>query len=360
MSSSDDKYLSWVREDIRAIGGYHVQDAAGMVKLDAMENPFTWPEDMVGDWLGELSEVAVNRYPDPDSRELKARLREVLKVPAGAELLLGNGSDELIQMLAVAMAGPERVMLAPEPTFVMYGLLAGLAGMRYEAVSLGEDFSLDRPAMLAAIERHRPALTFLAYPNNPTGNLFSRGDIEAIIEASPGWVVVDEAYAAFADGSFLPDLARFPNLLVMRTLSKIGLAGLRLGILAGPPAVIAELNKVRLPYNINVLTQKTVDFALRNYRVLEAQTAEIRKLRTRLLASLAALPGVTAFASDANFILLRVEGAERVFAGLKEHKVLIKNLSPAGGLLRDCLRVTVGSKEQNQAFIEALENVLNK
>lgn len=358
MSAIDDKFLSLIREDIRAIAGYHVQDAAGMVKLDAMENPFTWPEDMVGDWLGELSEVTVNRYPDPDSRELKQRIREVLQLPAGSGLLLGNGSDELIQMLATALSGPGRVMLAPEPTFVMYGLLAGFAGMGYHGVPLREDYSLDLPAMLRAIEQYRPALSFLAYPNNPTGNLFSRADIEAIIQASPGWVVVDEAYAAFADDSFVPDLGRFPNLLVMRTLSKIGLAGLRLGMLAGPPAVIAELDKVRLPYNINVLTQKTVDFALRNYQVLAQQTAQIRTQRTRLLESLRALPGVSAGDSAANFILFRVAGAQRIFEQLKSRGILIKNLSPAGGLLADTLRVTVGTADENKAFIEALQALI--
>ncbi len=354
-----DKITHWIRPEIRALSAYHVPDAEGLIKLDAMENPYTWPDDMVEAWLQRLRGVALNRYPDPAARALGQRLREAMAVPAGQALILGNGSDELIQIIAQAVAAPDRVILAPEPGFVMYRMIATFCGMDYVGVPLAADFSLDREAMLAAIEQHRPAVIFLAYPNNPTGNLFDSEAMAAIIAAAPGLVVVDEAYHAFADASFMPRLGEFDNLVVMRTVSKMGLAGLRLGLLAGPEAWLGEFDKVRLPYNINVLTQVSADFALQHRDVLEAQTAQICRDREHLWQALAALPGVTPFPSRANFILFRVAGdADAVFAALKAQGVLIKNLNPAGGPLAGCLRVTVGRPEENAAFLQALQSAI--
>lgn len=354
----NDKVTKWVRPEIRALAAYHVPPAANLIKLDAMENPYTWPAPMVEAWLAALRAVSLNRYPDPASADLKASLRAAMGVPAGMEVLLGNGSDELIQMLALTLDQPGRVVLAPEPSFVMYKMIATFTGMDYVGVPLTADFALDLPAMLAAIERHQPALVFLAYPNNPTGNLFERAAVAAVIEASPGLVVVDEAYHAFAGDSFMHDLGRYDNLVVMRTVSKMGLAGLRLGLLAGPPAWLAEFDKTRLPYNINVLTQASALFALAHREVLDQQTRQICADRESLLQALRAIDGVSAFQSRANFILFRVARADAVFAGLKQRGVLIKNLNPAGGALRDCLRVTVGTPAENAAFLQALKHVL--
>ncbi len=354
-----DKITHWIRPEIRALSAYHVPDPDGLVKLDAMENPYTWPPEMVEEWLERLRTTALNRYPDPAARALSARLREAMAVPAGQALMLGNGSDELIQIISQAVAAPGRVILAPEPGFVMYRMIATFCGMDYVGVPLGKDFALDREAMLAAIAEHQPAVIFLAYPNNPTGNLFDAADMQAVIEAAPGLVVVDEAYTAFADASFMPHLGEFDNLLVMRTVSKMGLAGLRLGLLAGPGAWLEEFDKVRLPYNINVLTQVSADFALQHREVLEAQTRQITADREALWQALNALPGVTPYPSRANFILFRVAGdADTVFAALKAHGVLIKNLNPAGGALAGCLRVTVGKPEENSAFLQALQSAI--
>jgi len=357
MTSPEDKAAQWIRPEIRALSAYHVPDAADLIKLDAMENPYGWPEDMVEDWLERLRGVAINRYPDPSARALRARLSAAFDVPPGMDLLLGNGSDELIQILAMAVAGPGRVVLAPEPSFVMYRMIAQFIDLEYVGVPLvADDFSLDLQAMTAAIERHRPALIFLAYPNNPTGNAFDADAVREIIAMAPGLVVVDEAYTAFADDSFMPRLADFPNLLVMRTVSKMGLAGLRLGLLAGAPAWLQELDKLRLPYNINVLTQASAEFALEHKAVLDEQTDRIRHDRGLLHAALSELPSLTVYPSQANFILFRVPAgrADEVFQGLKERGVLIKNLSGAGGVLGDCLRVTVGSSEENAVFLKAL------
>jgi histidinol-phosphate aminotransferase len=351
-----------VRPEVRELTGYRVPDASGLVKLDAMENPYSWPHDLRQEWLDRLRRVRVNRYPDPHGKALQEVLRERMGIPAGAGLLLGNGSDELIQMLALTVAAPDRTVLSLDPGFVMYRMIAVSAGMRYAGVSLRPaDFSLDLQAVLEALEAERPVLTFIAYPNNPTGNLFATAAIERILDAAPGLVVVDEAYAPFTDASFLPRLGSWPNLLVMRTVSKMGLAGLRLGYLAGPSAWIEQIDKTRLPYNVNVMTQVSVAFALEHKAVFDAQTRCICEERARLFRALCGLDGVHPFPSEANFILLRLHegGAKDTFEVLEREGILVKNLDGAHPLLADCLRVTVGKPEENDAFLAALQRALS-
>jgi histidinol-phosphate aminotransferase len=351
-----------IRPDIQALSAYHVPESAGLIKLDAMENPYPWPEALREDWLATLRDTAMNRYPDPHGQALQAALREAMGIPAGQMLLLGNGSDELIQMLAMAVARPGRTLLSLEPGFVMYRMIALFAGIDYVGVPLhADDFALDLDATLAAVEREQPTLTFIAYPNNPTGNLVDAEAVERIIEASPGLVIVDEAYAPFTDRSFLPRLGDWPNLLVMRTVSKMGLAGLRLGYLAGPPDWLTEVDKVRLPYNINVLTQASAAFALRHRAALDEQTEAIRAERGRLSDELHALDGLTCYPSDANFILVRTAPgkAGAIFQGIKDRGVLIKKLDGAHPMLADCLRLTVGTPEENTALVGALRAALS-
>lgn len=349
-----------IRPEIRALSAYHVPAAGALIKLDAMENPYPWPAALVDAWLERLRAASLNRYPDPAPRALKERLRSAMGAPQDAALLLGNGSDELIQMLALAVAGPGRVVLAPEPSFAMYRMIATATQMDYVGVPLTADFAIDLPAMLAAIEQHRPALLFLAYPNNPTGNLFDSSAVHALIEASPGLVILDEAYHVFARESFMSALGQYPNLLIMRTLSKMGLAGLRLGVLIGDPAWLDEIDKTRLPYNINVLTQLSADFALTHQQVLDAQAQSLCQDREWLLNELRAQQALTVYPSCANFILFRVPHgrATPIFEALKAAGVLIKNLHPAGGLLSECLRVTVGTRVENEAFLSALKKAL--
>lgn len=344
-----------IRPEILALSAYHVADATGLVKLDAMENPYRLPEALRWELGGLLADAPINRYPDPRGRELQQALRRAFDFPAEQDILLGNGSDELIQILAMALARPGATLLAVEPSFVMYRLIAGFAGMRYVGVPLKADFSMDEAAMLEALEREEPALTFLAYPNNPTGNAFARDALDRIIRAAPGLVVVDEAYHAFAGGlSVMDALGRHDNLLLLRTVSKLGLAGLRLGLLVGAPAWIRELDKVRLPYNVNVLTQVAARYALDHVDTLQAQAAMLVEERGRLMRALSTLDGVQVFDSAANFILFRVADAPRVFAGMQARGVLIKNLHGSHPLLEHCLRVTVGAPEENAAFLAAL------
>lgn len=362
----------WIRDDIRALSAYHVADAQGMVKLDAMENPFSWDTTMLAQWREALATPAFNRYPDPSADRLQQRIREAMQVPAGQRLLLGNGSDELIHIMIAAMARSGASVMAPAPGFVMYDMIARFNQVQYVGVPLQDDFELDMPAMREAISTHKPALIFIAYPNNPTANLFKRADVEEILALAPGLVVVDEAYAPFASDSFMQDLARFDNLIVMQTVSKMGLAGLRLGYMAGPADWIEEFDKVRLPYNINVLTQQSVEFALQHKQVFDDQAAELCAQRARLLKQMAAINGLTVYPSEANFILFRITGeqaasqtagqvtgkAGAVFEQIKQQGVLIKNMSPQGGLLQDCLRVTVGTEDENTQFLTALEKAV--
>ncbi|GMR19695.1 MAG: histidinol-phosphate transaminase [Gammaproteobacteria bacterium] len=350
-----------VRPEIRALKAYGVTDPQNLIKLDAMENPYPWPEDIKQQWLQTLQSVEVNRYPDPAARRLTARLRQAMALPADQAVLLGNGSDELIQIILMALATAGARVMAPDPTFVMYAMTATFVGMEFVGVPLrADDFALDRGAMLAAIAEHQPAVIFLAYPNNPTANLFAVDDVEAVIKAAPGLVVIDEAYHAFADQSFVPQLGRWDNVVVMRTLSKLGLAGLRLGLLVGDAEWLTEFDKVRLPYNINSLTQASAEMILGQQDFLLIQTTQIKQQRQRLLAAMSALPIIKVWPSDANFILFRPlqSNADDVFEGLKQAGILIKNLSHAQPALAGCLRVTVGTPEENDAFLKALGDLV--
>jgi histidinol-phosphate aminotransferase len=354
-----DSLSSLFRQEVLAMSAYKVADASNFIKLDAMENPYSWPAGITNQWLEKLRNCQLNRYPDPDAKKLIDRIKKHSQIPQDNQLLLGNGSDEIIQILQMAVP-PESTVLSPEPGFVMYRQIAQCLGLKYQSVPLQVDtFELDMPAMLEAIEKHQPALIFLAYPNNPSGNLFDTQSIRKILSIATGLVIIDEAYAPFANASFIGALSEFSNLLIMRTFSKLGLAGLRLGFITGRPDIIEQLNKIRLPYNINSLSQVSADFALSNKALFEEQTQQICHDREKLFAQLNAIGGIKAYPSAANFILFRCEQntAQQIFKCLKEQRILIKNLSPQGGLLQDCLRVTVGKPEENEAFITALKKV---
>jgi len=355
-----------VRADIRNMSAYHVPDSSGMLKLDAMENPFPWPgslpQAMQQQWLETLQQVSANRYPDPQCAEVKQQLKNVFAAPEGCELLIGNGSDEIIQLLIQALATEKSTVMAPEPGFVMYKVLADINRVNFLGVTLQDDFELDMPAILSAISDYQPQLIFLACPNNPTGNCWSLENIEEIANAANGLVVVDEAYSSFTEQTAMPLALQHNNLVVMRTLSKIGLAGLRLGYLVGVAEWIHEFEKIRMPYNINVLTQASVSFALQHFDFLEKQTAQLKENRQRLMAQLSEIDAIKVFPSQANFALVRVpEGkAGQTFTSLKQQGVLIKNLDGGHPLLKDCLRITVSTEEENSRFLSAFRNALDK
>jgi len=347
----------WIRPQIKKLNAYHVPDVSDVIKLDAMENPYVWPDDLVSLWLQSVRSASLNRYPDPQAKALKQSIRDTMRIPDDSGLLLGNGSDEIIQLILMAVAEPDRTVLAPEPTFVMYKLIAQALGMNYMGLPLNESFELDLKAMLNTIDDVNPAVIFLAYPNNPTGNLFDRDSVIAIIQAANGLVVVDEAYFAFTDSTFMDALADYPNLLVMRTLSKMGLAGLRIGYLSGHSAWLNELEKIRLPYNINALSQVSAQFALQHIEVLNQQSQIIVDDRARVSDALKKMPHLQIFPSDANFILFKmlVGDAHMIYNSLLSKGILVKNLSVSNNpALQNCLRVTVGTAKENETFLAAL------
>ena len=344
-----------IRQDIQSMHAYAVQPSAGLVKLDAMENPYRLAPALQAELGCRLGAQALNRYPAGQVDALRQALAAYAGMPDGFDIMLGNGSDELISLLAMACDLPGAAILAPLPGFVMYGMSAQLQGLKFIGVDLTPDFELDLEAMLAAIRLHQPAIVYLAYPNNPTANLWNDEAIEEIIEAAPGLVVMDEAYQPFSSRSYINRVHRHSHVLLMRTLSKFGLAGVRIGYMLGPRALIAELDKLRPPYNISVLNSEAALFALEHKAVFAAQAAELREQRSRVQRELAQLPGVRSWPSDANMILARVPDAQKSFDGLKAHGVLVKNVSKMHLLLANCLRLTVGTPDENTQLLSALK-----
>ena len=354
-------WLQHIRQDVQSMHAYAIQNSTGMVKLDAMENPFSLPpalQKQLGERLGAL---ALNRYPGDRINVLRAQLAQYAQMPEGFDIMLGNGSDELITLIAMACDVPGASMVAPLPGFVMYAMSAQLQGVQFHGVPLTVDFELDEAAMLAAIATHKPAVVYLAYPNNPTGTLWDAEVIERIVVAQGqqgGLVVMDEAYQPFASQTYMDRVARHGHVLLMRTLSKFGLAGVRLGYMVGPKALIAEIDKVRPPYNISVLNCECALFALEHADVFAEQAAQIRQEREKLTLALSALPGVYVYPSQANMLLVRMPDATKCFEGMKTKGILVKNVSKMHSLLHNCLRLTVGTPAENVQMLAALKESL--
>jgi len=341
-----------IRSDIRALTAYHVPESSGLIKLDAMENPYTLPASLRQDWAARIANVDFNRYPDADM----LALREKIAVHEGVtpeQILIGNGSDEIIQMLLMAVdAG---TCVTPAPTFVMYDLISRWLKRPVATVPLNPDFSLDPDLFLKICGREKAEIAFLACPNNPTGNLWPEKTIRRIADNFQGLLVIDEAYGPFAERSHIKFIRS--NVMILRTFSKLGWAGLRLGYLIGEAESIAHLNKVRLPYNINSLTQATAEFLFDHFAVFEKQACEIRAERGRMTAALMSFDEVEVYPSQTNFILLKVGNANQIFEQLLAAGILIKNMHAAGGLLSNCLRITIGSKEENDAVLAAFREI---
>jgi histidinol-phosphate aminotransferase len=360
MTSLSNLIQTRIRQDIQSMHAYAVQDAAGMVKLDAMENPHRLSAELQAAMGARLGAVAINRYPGPRIDDLKQAIANYAEVPEGFSVMLGNGSDELISLLALACDVPGASILSPLPGFVMYGMSAQLQGLAFIGVDLTADFELDLPAMLQAIQTHQPAIVYLAYPNNPTANLWDDNAIESIVNLQGqlgGMVVMDEAYQPFAAKSYAKRMAQHSHVLLMRTLSKFGLAGVRLGYMVGPTALIAEIDKVRPPYNISVLNAECALFALEHAEVFAAQAQDIQAQRAMIFDVLNdaeyADKGVKAWKSDANMILVRVPDSAKTFDGMKARGVLVKNVSKMHPLLANCVRLTVGTAAENALMLAA-------
>lgn len=355
MSITPEKLL---RDELANMRAYHVPDSTGLIKLDAMENPYAFPETLKDQWLAELKQVELNRYPNPQASKLKKTFQKAFSLSSKLELMFGNGSDELIQLLIMAVAKPQASILTVTPSFSMYKLIAEYVGVQVVEVPLQQDnFALQMGLLEKQIQKYQPAIIFLACPNNPTGTLWPQVQLEEIIKQATGLVVIDEAYAPFAAYSMMSLVERYPHALMMRTVSKMGLAGLRLGWMLGDAQWIDELNKMRLPYNINALTQASANFALENIAVFNQQAEKICQQREVLFNALQAMENLKVFPSEANFILFKVLNAKAgdVYQNLLNNKIIIKNISD-NGLLENCLRVTVGTEEENRAFLKSLES----
>ena len=344
----------WLRSDIKNIDAYHVPVSKDMIKLDAMESPFGVPEDLKVEFLKCIEQSEVNRYPEADPSPLKDTLRSLMGIPDEFGILLGNGSDELIQLLALACSKDDLIM-SFEPSFVMYELVSKYVNLEYFGVQLDSNFDINLSDALLIIEREKPKIIFIAYPNNPTGNCFDYDAIIEIIKSTNSMVILDEAYYAYSDKSFLSEISNFPNLLVLRTISKIGFAGLRLGLLIGDQETIAQLNKLRLPYNINALTQTSANFLLQDKQRIINNAQIIIEERRRLAHELSLFSKFKVYPSQTNFILVHSEDAHSLHTALKENGILIKGF-PKGSKLSDFIRISVSEPVENNILIDAIRN----
>jgi histidinol-phosphate aminotransferase len=348
-----------IKEEVLSQEAYQVEATPCRIKLDANENPLAMPAQLREKFSALLASIPLNRYPEAGAVALVSRFAKALGVRKD-QILVGNGSDELIQILCTALARPGAEIMIPVPTFAMYRIAALNSGFHVAAIPLDEELDLDLSAMQKRMAAHVPALTFLAYPNNPTGNCFRREKIKAILEASSGIVVVDEAYFHFSGKTFLPLLDRHENLVILRTLSKVGFAAMRIGLLIGSPDLVHELDKVRLPYNLNALSQAAAGFYLEQEDVFLKQAAEICRWRGELFSAMKALPGIHAYPTEANFIFFSCDfDADRVYRELMRRGILIKCMS-APGTMKGVMRVTVGSREENTEFLEVLKDIVVK
>lgn len=335
-----------VKKEVACLRAYQAKDIPCKVKLDANESPYGFPEA-----LKAVGKIKTNRYPDPEAKALKAVLAKNLGVKP-QNLLQGNGSDELIYYLIATFGGP---VMYPVPTFSMYGIISQALGEKKKEVPLDRDFDIDLDRMMAALRKENPKIVFLSSPNNPTGNCFSSEKILKILGESKGIVVVDEAYQPFSsEKGFVPLLRDYKNLVIMRTLSKIGLAALRFGFLIADEQIIEEVNKVRLPFNVNALSQAVAVEALNKKKALKAAIQTIADERDRMITAMENIKGVTPFPSEANFILFRVKDPHKVYGRLLEKGILVRNISDA---VAGCLRVTVGTPKENGLFLRALEKI---
>jgi histidinol-phosphate aminotransferase len=348
----DIDFTKLARPNIRSLKPYEAKEIPCKVKLDANESPYSAFSVQRLAFSVEKIFKTLNRYPDPEVRELKKAVSKALKVNM-ENILFGNGSDELIYYLITTFGGP---ILYPKPTFSMYGIISQALGEKSVNMPLNKDFDIDIDKMLSAIKKYKPKLIFLSSPNNPTGNCFSAEKILKIIEASNGIVVIDEAYQLFAsEKGFLSLLKDYKNLAILRTLSKIGFASLRIGYLMADKNLIKEVNKVRLPFNINALSQAIAVEAFNSKKIIDSQINAITAERERLFNELSSMNGVKPYPSESNFILFRVENADKVFSSLLKQGVLVRNLN---NIVKSSLRVTVGTPEENNIFIDKLKKAI--
>ena len=350
---SDVDLIELVRSKVKGLKAYKVENLEEGIKLHANENPYPPSPKLLKKIFQRLDQLELNRYPDPDCKKLKQSIAN--KTGALPEqIIIGNGSDELIQYLMQVLCDEGDTIAFPDPTFAMYGITAQCLGLTPDSFPLNDNWDFDSQTALEALAKHKARLVFISYPNNPTGNCFSEKEIQKLIEQFKGIVVLDEAYHDFAGKSFLKQMEKHNNLVVLRSLSKIGLAGLRIGYGIFPSILAEQINKVRLPYNSNTLSQWFATELLNDFTHVQNQIHSIVEERSRLMDELSKLPAIIAYPSDSNFILFQAQnGGEKLFINLKEIGVLLRNLN-AHPRLKNCLRITIGTKQENDQFLAQL------
>ena len=346
-----------ISDRIKGLRSYKTETSEAKVKLSSNELPYDLPEDLKKRVSEEIKKIPLNRYPDPSCGELKEVLADFLDIkPENA--VLGNGSDELIYYLSVAVGEPDQAVYIPVPTFPMYEISADVFGRPKAVVELESGFDIDIYKSLKVVEEIGVVIAYYAYPNNPTGNLFSREKILKIRERGV-FTVVDEAYFHYSKESFIEEALTRDDTVVLRTLSKIGLAGLRIGILIAREEVAREIEKMRLPFNITYPSQVIARVVLTEGRYfIEDTIRSVLKEREKLFDEMSKIEGVEVFPSKANFLLFRTPfEAKRLHSELLRRGVLVRDMSYLPGLDR-CLRVSVGKPTENEIFLEALEDSL--
>ncbi len=349
---------------VQSMQVYNIPDSSGLIKLDAMEMPYLLPKEKMVELADKLTNLEINRYPNPEPNELIDKIKKTLNLSnnqtSNLDIILGNGSDELISIILLALSKPKAVVLSPTPSFVMYQQTSELLGMKFVGVDLNDDFSINLENFLVAIKTQNPALIFLSYPNNPTGNSWNKVELEQILQATNGFVVLDEAYNAFADDSALDLVEKYENAILLRTFSKVGLAGVRLGFMACHKKYAQQFNKARPPYNTNILSQEVVDFTLNNMELIEKNVELIKLEKESLLEFLSKIPNTKTIDTQTNFLLFKVENSEETFKKLRdEFKILVKDLNVHHKLLENTLRITIGAKEENKILKQALNKIFS-
>ena len=349
--------LDLICEKVKNLKAYQVETLEEGIKLHANENPYSTSSELKSLILAHLENLDLNRYPDPDCKSLKKAISNRLGVSTD-QLVIGNGSDELIQHLMQVFCDDGDTVAFPEPTFAMYSILAKGMGLNTQTFELNSKWDFEAESIMEKLTSSHARIVFISYPNNPTGNCFSRTEIQKLIENFEGVVVLDEAYYDFSGHTFINQMNDHNNLVILRSLSKIGLAGLRVGYGIFPRVLVDAINKIRLPYNSNSVTQLAATELLNNFSLVQKQIDSIKKERIRLLKELAKIKSINTYPSDSNFILFQAtKNGENVFRNLMENRILIRNLG-SHPMLKNCLRVTIGTKEENDQFLDKLKKAI--
>ncbi len=345
--------MELVRDKIKTLETYQVENQNEGIKLHANENPYPPPPKLLNKIFQQMDDLELNRYPDSDCSELK----KVIANRTGAsveQIIIGNGSDELIQHLMQILCNEGETVAFPDPTFAMYSITAQCLGLNPASFPLNDNWDFDASSVLKILGKHQAKIVFISYPNNPTGNCFSEREIQQVIEQFKGIVVLDEAYYDFSEKTFLEQMEKHNNLVILRSLSKIGLAGLRVGYGIFPIILAEQVNKVRSPYNSNSISQWFASEVLSDFALVQNQIDSILEERARLMDELSKLSAVVAYPSNSNFILFQVaKDGEKVFNNLKANGTLLRNMG-SHPRLKNCLRVTVGTKQENDQFLNQL------